>query len=236
MGDYNPNFPGAKRPGVETSPTGPKYPGGDLPSQPGNDPVAEPGGWGGGTMSGPIAPPNNPPGRFRFPTPPVTLPGNGPVAAPGSGVPDGAGVAPPPTGFPGRVPEGPRGGVRGPGPVIGGGPSPSGPTSGVGLGPVNGLIPTAPPVTYTPPPATYTPPPSQKPPVTYPPPTGNMTSQTNANRSMNAPRIPPMQGGTNDWYGRNAPQGSQFTPPPSAGLGAGNQFEMQKRKKAFPQA
>ena len=49
---------------------------------------------------------------------------------------------------------------------------------------------------------------------------GGMTDQSNTNRAISAPRIPPMQGGSSEWYGQNAPQGnSQFTPPPSAGLG-----------------
>jgi hypothetical protein len=67
---------------------------------------------------------------------------------------------------------------------------------------------------------------------------GGMTSMTNQNRANTTPRIPPMQGGTNEWYGRNAPQGqpnASFTPPPSAGLSGTAKFQMQKRKKLFPE-
>lgn len=60
-----------------------------------------------------------------------------------------------------------------------------------------------------------------------------MTDQTNNARSISAPRIPPMRGGTPGWYGKNAPQGGSFTPPPSAGLMAG-QDTMNRKKKVTP--
>ena len=48
-----------------------------------------------------------------------------------------------------------------------------------------------------------------------------MTDEVNKARSNASPRIPPMAGGSQDWYGRNAPQGRPFTPPPSAGVVTG---------------
>jgi hypothetical protein len=62
---------------------------------------------------------------------------------------------------------------------------------------------------------------------------GRMTDATNQQRKIGAPRIPPMGGGTPGWYGKNAPQGKPFTPPPSAGLSPGME-DMNRKRKVTP--
>lgn len=65
---------------------------------------------------------------------------------------------------------------------------------------------------------------------TFSPGAPKMTDQTNNARKISAPRIPPMSGGTPAWYGKNAPQGGSFTPPPSAGLMTGQD----RKRKGSP--
>lgn len=178
--------------------------------------------------SGPLPGPGYPgptPNPGGVPADPGPRPGREFMGGP---VPDG-GPAPAPTRIPGGGvnPGDFQPGVGGPAP-----PPPGGGPTTMYPGPPE-RQPEGGPTTMNPGPPVRNPmPPVRNPmPPVRQPPTGGVntaTAASNMNRQVQAPRIPPMSGGSNDWYGKNAPQGKPggFTPPPAVGL--------DPNKKRFP--